>query len=113
FHIPTRLGTRDAYTSCFPGHPTFDFRGSAGIDVGNAGFEEFIAVNQVGKRFFNEVRLPVRPGSSRYPGGPGAGVPNSGLDHKPLDWRNCSHEWIRQSYTYDHGMDAALAMNEG
>ena len=25
-------------------------------DVGTAGFEEFIAVNQVGKRFFNEVR---------------------------------------------------------
>src|SRR5690606_11023202 len=81
--------------------------------VGNAGFEEFIAVNQVGKRFFNEVRLPLRPGSSRYPGGPEAGVPRAGLDHVPLDWRNCRHEWIRSSYTYDHGLDAALAMNEG
>lgn len=113
FHISTRLGTRDAYTDGYPGHPTFVFRGSSGINVGNAGFEEFIAVNQVGKRFFNEVRLPIRPGSSRFPGGPSAGVPNAGLAHKPLDWRNCRHEWIQQSYSYDHGLDAAVAMNEG
>jgi hypothetical protein len=65
FHISTRLGTRDAYTDMMPGHPTFDFRGSSGLNVGNAGFEEFIAVNQVGKRFFNEVRLPIRPGANR------------------------------------------------
>ena len=60
-----------------PGHPTFGFRASAGINVGNAGFEEFIAVNQVGKRFFNEVRLPARPGLNRYPGDGGA--PGQGL----------------------------------
>ncbi len=111
FHIATRLGTRDAYTTMMPGHPTFGFRGSAGINVGNAGFEEFIAVNQVGKRFFNEVRLPTRPGLNRYPGDGGA--PGRGLDHKPLDWRNCQKEWIRDMYNYDHGLDAALAMNEG
>ena len=113
FHISTRLGTRDAYTTMMPGHPTFNFRGSAGINVGNAGFEEFIAVNQVGKRFFNEVRLPLRPSINRYPGGEAAGLPNAELDHVPNDWRNCRHEWIRQMYDYDHGLDAALAMNEG
>ncbi len=113
FHIPTRLGTRDAYTDMFPGHPTFVFRGSTGINVGNTGFEEFIAVNQVGKRFFNEVRLPIRGGAARYPGGPESGVPNAGVDHIPLDWRNCRHEWVREMYSYDHGPDAALAMNEG
>ena len=111
FHISSRLGTRDAYTDMKPGHPTFAFRGSSGLSVGNAGFEEFIAVNQVGKRFFNEVRLPKRPGANRYPGDGGA--PNRGLDHKPLDWRNCRHEWVREMYSYDHGLDAALAMNEG
>ena len=111
FHIATRLGTRDAYTTMMPGHPTFGFRGSAGINVGNAGFEEFIAVNQVGKRFFNEVRLPTRPGLNRYPGDGGA--PGRGLEHTPLDWRNCRKEWIREMYNYDHGLDAALAMNEG
>ncbi len=111
FHIATRLGTRDAYTAMMPGHPTFGYRGSAGLDVGTAGFEEFIAVNQVGKRFFNEVRLPVRPGLNRYPGDGGA--PGRGLEHKPVDWRNCRKEWVRQMYDYDHGLDAALAMNEG
>lgn len=111
FHISTRLGTRDAYTGMMPGHPTFGFRGSAGINVGRAGFEDFIVVNQVGKRFFNEIRLPQRPGLNHYPGDGGA--PNRGLDHVPLDWRNCRKEWIREMYNYDHGLDAALALNEG
>ena len=111
FHISTRLGTRDAYTGMMPGHPTFAFRGSAGLNVGNAGFEELIAVNQVGKRFFNEVRLPRRPGPSAYPGDGDA--PGRGLAHTPLDWRNCRKEWVREMYNYDHGLDAALAMNEG
>ncbi len=111
FHISSRLGTRDAYTDMYPGHPTFDFRGATGLAVGGSGFEEFIAVNQVGKRFFNEVRLPKRPGANRYPGDKAA--PGQGLNHKPLDWRNCAAEWVRQSYTYDHGLDAAIAMNEG
>ena len=111
FHITTRLGTREAYTSMMPGHPTFGFRGSAGFSVGSSGFEEFIAVNQVGKRFFNEVRLPARPGPSAYPGDRGA--PGRGLDHTPLDWRNCRKEWVREMYNYDHGVHAALALNEG
>jgi hypothetical protein len=111
FHIASRLGTRDAYTDMYPGHPTFPFRAATGLAVGGSGFEEFIAVNQVGKRFFNEVRLPKRPGGNRYPGDKAA--PGQGLEHKPLDWRNCAAEWVRQSYTYDHGLDAAIAMNEG
>jgi len=111
FHISARLGTRDAYTGMMPGHPTFGYRGSAGFGVGNSGFEEFIAVNQVGKRFFNEVRLPRRPGVNAYPGDGGA--PGRGLAHTPLDWRNCRKEWVRQMYNYDHGLDAALALNEG
>ncbi|MCE2539295.1 MAG: FAD-dependent oxidoreductase [Acidobacteria bacterium] len=108
---PTTFHISNAYTTMMPGHPTFGFRRSAGVNVGSAGFEEFIAVNQVGKRFFNEVRLPARPGGSRYPGDGAA--PGQGLEHKPLDWRNCEKKWIRESYDYDHGLDAALAMNEG
>ena len=111
FHISTRLGTRDAYTAMYPGHPTFGYRGSAGVNVGSAGFEEFIVVNQVGRRFFNEVRLSGRNGGGQYPGR--GVVPNPGLDHKPTDWRNCSSEWIREMYSYNHGLDAALAINEG
>jgi hypothetical protein len=111
YHISTRLGTRDAYTTMMPGHPTFGLRGSAGVNAGTAGFEEFIAVNQVGKRFFNEVRLSGRPGGGQYPGR--GIVPNPGLAHKPYDWHNCAEEWLRTTYSYNHGLDAALAMNEG
>ena len=111
YHVSTRLGTRDAYIPMMPGHPAFGFRGSCGISVGGAGFEELIAVNQVGKRFFNEVRLVARTGGNRYPGG---GItPGRGLEHKPKDWRNCSHEWLQTTYDYDHGIEAALAINEG
>ncbi len=111
YHVSTRLGTRDAYIPMMPGHPAFGFRGSCGISVGAAGFEEFIAVNQVGKRFFSEPRLIARTGDNRYPG---AGItPHRGLEHKPKDWRNCSHEWLRTTYDYDHGIEAALAVNEG
>ena len=113
FHIATRLGTHDAYTTMMPGHPTFGFRQSAGVNVGNVGFEEFIAVNQVGKRFFNEVRLPVRPPRSSYSYPGNRGTPRQGLEHTPHDWRNCRKEWVREMYDYDHGLDAALAINEG
>ncbi len=111
FHISTRLGTRDAYTTMFPGHPTFGYRGSAGVNVGSAGFEEFIAVNQVGKRFFNEIRLPQRAGGGQYPGR--GVVPNPGLEHTPGDWRNADAEWVSGRYSYPGGLDAALAINEG
>ena len=111
YHVSTRLGTRDAYIPMMPGHPAFGFRGSCGISAGSGGFEEFIAVNQVGKRFFNEVRLISRSGGNRYPGN---GVtPHRGIEHIPHDWRNCSHEWLRTTYDYDHGIEAALAVNEG
>jgi hypothetical protein len=111
FHISTRLGTRDAYTTMMPGHPTFGYRGSAGVNVGTAGFEEFIAVNQVGKRFFNEIRLPQRGGGGQYPGR--GVVRNPGLEHTPTDWRNCEAAWVREMYNYEAGLDAALAINEG
>ena len=45
FHIAPRLGTRDAYTTMMPGHPTFGFRGSAGINVGSVGFEELSLIH--------------------------------------------------------------------
>jgi hypothetical protein len=111
YHVSSRLGTPDAYTPMMPGHPTFAYRGSCGITVGTAGQEELIAVNQVGKRFFNELRLWTRVGFNRYPGD--GSLPNRGIDHVPHDWRNCTHEQIRTAYANDHGLDAALAINEG
>ena len=67
FHIPPRLATRDSYTDMHPGHPTFPFRRSTGITLGTSSYEHLIAVNQVGKRFYNEMDLAKRYGT------PGAG----------------------------------------
>jgi hypothetical protein len=113
FHIPNRLATRDAYSGELPGHPTFSYRKSTGIAVGSSSFEHVVAVNQVGKRFFNELNLTKQTQFSWYPGGPAAGVPNIGIDHKPRDWRNCDPSWVRQIYNKYPGTDAALQINEG
>jgi hypothetical protein len=113
YHIQTRLGTRDAYTDMYPGHPTFPFRKSVGFNVGQAGFEHLIAVNQVGKRFFNEMRLPDEPIEPRWPGGIAHGVPREWDAHTPYDWRNCRSSWVKEMYDFSHGVDAALQINEG
>lgn len=114
YHIPWRLATRDAYSGELPGHPTFSSRKSTGIELlGVNSFEHLIAVNQVGKRFFNEINLTKRVGLSWFPGGPSAGTPNSALEHVPLDWRNCDPNWVKQMYARSDGVHAALAMNEG
>lgn len=113
YHIQTRIATRDAYTSMYPGHPTFPFRKSAGIAIGQAGFEHLIAVNQVGQRFFNEMLLADEAIEPRYPGGKAQGVPNEWNNHTPYDWRNCRSEWVREMYDYSHGVDAAVQINEG
>lgn len=113
FHIPSRLATRDAYSGELPGHPTFSYRKSTGIAVGVSSFEHLIAVNQVGKRFFNELNITKRPMYSWYPGGPISGIPNTALEHKPADWRNCDPQWVKQMYDRHHALDAALQINEG
>jgi hypothetical protein len=113
FHFPGTLATRDPYTDMLPGHPTFPFRGSTGIPIANQSFQHLIAVNQVGKRFFNELRVPERRGGAAFPAGPGKGQPKSGLAHVQLDWRNASAENVRATYSEPNSIHAALAMNEG
>jgi FAD binding domain/FAD dependent oxidoreductase len=113
FHIPGNLATRDPYTDMLPGHPTFPFRGSTGIKLPAASFQHLIVVNQVGKRFFNEMLITKREGGAAFPAAPQKGQPKSGLDHVQLDWRNASAENIRKSYSEPNSIHAALAMNEG
>jgi hypothetical protein len=113
FHIPTRLATRDSYTDMLPGHPTFPFRRSTGITLGTSAYEHLIAVNQVGKRFFNEMDLAKRHGTPVWPGGPRVGAPKPSLEQVQCDWRNCHPGWVKQMYNYYPAVDAALAMNEG
>jgi hypothetical protein len=113
FHIPTRLATRDSYTDMLPGHPTFQFRRSTGITLGTSSYEHLIAVNQVGKRFYNEMEVPKRYGSPVWPGGPRVGAPKHSLQHVQCDWRNCSPGWVKEMYNGFPALDAAMAMNEG
>src|SRR2546428_1338456 len=113
FHIPGNLATRDPYTDMLPGHPTFSTRGSTGINIANDSFQHLIAVNQVGKRFFNEMLVTTREGGAAFPAGPRKGQPKSGLDHVQLGWRNASAANIRATYTEPNSIHAALAMNEG
>src|SRR5262245_8169686 len=51
--ISSVLGTRDTVGSTFPGTPAFLFARAKGFNIGNAGWEHAIAVNQVGQRFYN------------------------------------------------------------
>ena len=113
YHIPARLATRDSYLDMLPGHPTFPFRQSTGITLGTSAFEHLIAVNQVGKRFYNEMDIPKRHGTPVWPGGPRLGAINHSLKHVQCDWRNCHPGWIKQMYNGYPALDAAMAMNEG
>jgi len=113
FHFPGNLATRDPYTDMLPGHPTFSMRGSTGINLLTDSFQHLIVVNQVGKRFFNEMLVTTRQGGAAFPAGPGKGQPKKGLDHVQLDWRNASVANIRATYSEPNSVHAALAMNEG
>jgi hypothetical protein len=111
FHIPTRLATPDPYTDAYPGHPAWNQRGSVGFGMNANNFQHAIAVNQVGKRFFNDRLLMMNHSSAAFPGGNVA--PRSGVDIVQYDWRNCTRDWVRTSYGKYGGIDAALSINEG
>ena len=107
--ISSVLGTRDAVASIFPGHPSFLFARAKGIAIGGAGWEHAIAVNQVGRRFYNERAIADISSDAKYP--PGSdGTRNPFV---PLDWRNTSPAQVKAQYTRSAAVDAALAMNEG
>ncbi len=113
WHIQDLLGTPDAYTDMTPGHPTFPFRRSTGIPIGSSGFQQLIAVNQVGRRFYAEDRMPGRTASVEWPAPPREGTPNEWDQHVIADWRNNRPEHVRTTYNYIAAVDAALAINEG
>src|SRR5436309_12810138 len=94
-----------------PGHPTFSFRGSTGINLPDASFQHLIVVNQVGKRFFNEMLITTRQGGAAFPADPRKRQPKSGLDHVQMDWRNASVENIKATYREPHSIHAAVAMH--
>jgi hypothetical protein len=107
--ISTVIGTRDAIGSIFPGHPAFLFARAKGISIGGAGWEHAIAVNQVGKRFYNERAIAGVSSDAKYP----AGSDGTRSPFVPLDWRNASPAQVKAQYKRSAAIDAALAMNEG
>ena len=104
------LACTDMYDRVMPGHPAFEFIRSYGISIGTTGWEYIIAVNQVGKRFHDEISIGTQRGQEAQwpPGSSGTRNPFT-----PLDWRNASVAHVRSSYAWGSGSDAALAMNEG
>jgi len=107
--ISSVLGTRDAIGSTFPGHPAFLFARAKGVSIGGAGWEHAIAVNQVGKRFYNERAIANVSSDAKYP----AGSDGTRNPFVPLDWRNTSPAQVKAQYRRSAAVDAALAINEG
>jgi succinate dehydrogenase/fumarate reductase flavoprotein subunit len=91
------IGTRTNYVGWSKNSPIFAKVGASGIAVRN--WQDAIIVNQVGKRFYNEME-------DGYPNGTHQGF----LDpYVPGDWRNPT----RIKYAPMNYVDAALAINEG
>jgi hypothetical protein len=104
------LACTDIYDRVMPGHPAFEFIRSYGISIGTTGWEYIIAVNQVGKRFHDEISTGAQRGAeAQYP----PGSSGTKKPFTPLDWRNASVAQVRSSFAWGSGSDAALAMNEG
>lgn len=92
------IGTRTNYIGWTPASPLFPKVKASGLNVRN--WQDAIIVNQVGKRFYNEMQ-------DGYPNGTTEGFFKDGYVHG--DWRNA------QKITYKpmNYPDAALAINEG
>ena len=91
------IGSQYLYVSWGPDSPIFPLVRATGLRVGN--WQNLILVNQVGKRFYNEMA-----GNWPY------GTHHSFLDpYIQGDWRNPN----RIKYDPQNYLDAALAMNEG
>jgi hypothetical protein len=91
-----------------PTSPVFPFAGASGINIGGAGWEHVIAVNQMGNRYYDE-------GIGGYASQTHTGLVGT-TQRDPYvanDWRNSSTEWMRQVYERRSYIDAALARNEG
>ena len=107
--ISSVLGTRDSVGSIFPGHPAFLFARAKGFDIGGAGWEHAIAVNQIGRRFYNESAFRNVSSDAKYP----PGSDGTRYPFVPMDWRNASPAQVKAQYRRSAASDAALAMNEG
>jgi hypothetical protein len=105
--LQTKVATDSVWDATFPGHPAFLFTRAAGVIIDP---DWIIAVNQVGKRFYNESVLKTEAiWDGNYP----PGTSGTNKPFTPLDWRNASVEHVRGAYNLNGIHAAALAMNEG
>jgi hypothetical protein len=105
--LQLKVGTDSVWDATFPGNPAFLFTRAAGVNIDP---EWIIAVNQVGKRFYDESVLARESiFDATYP----PGTSGTKTPFTPLDWRNASVEHVRGSYNMSGIHAAALAMNEG
>jgi hypothetical protein len=91
------IGTRTNYVRWTKNSPIFPKVAAVGLNVRD--WQNAIIVNQVGKRFYNEVE-------DGYPRGTHEGFLKP---YVPGDWRNAA----RIKYTPMNYVDAAMAINEG
>ncbi len=92
------VGSQYTYTTWGPSSPLFPFSRATGLNIGNAGWEHVISVNQVGKRFWDETQ-------SELPDGTG---------HKSIDpYVHGSPANTKIKYEAPQYLHAALAVNEG
>lgn len=94
------IGVRTNYVSWRPESPIFPFVKYTGIFFAN--WQNAIIVNQVGKRFYNELE-------NGYPKGTTEGFFKDDKPYVHGDWRNIT----RNKFRPRNYIDAALAMNEG
>jgi hypothetical protein len=105
--LQTKVGTDSVWDATFPGHPAFLFTRAAGVTIDP---DWVIAVNQVGKRFYNES---VLKGENIFDATYPPGTAGTIKPFKALDWHNASVEHIRSVYNLSGIHAAALSMNEG
>ena len=74
-----------------------------GIAIGGAGWEHAIAVNQVGRRFYNEREIANVSSDAKYP----PGSDGTRKEFVPLDWRNASAAQVKAQYRRSAAVDAA------
>ena len=94
------VGTRTSYCAWKPQSPIWGKVKATGLFMGN--WQDCIAVNQAGHRFYNEV-------NAAYPNGTCYGFYDKVGGYVRGDWRNSS----KIKPVFKNYIDAAMAMNEG